>query len=666
METRVINSTDDPGFFVLEILLRLLGVGNDPEQLRQAVGYRPLGVGEMVSYARKNGLAARCLKSNWERLSSHPLPGIAVLRNGSFLVLGKVTGDMAIVLAPRAARPVLMTRADFEAVWDGQLVLMRKRSELGIRWRRLGRVWSSRAGEIYRLVVGRLQESFRKATAPQTRKIAPAGEAGGGTAIVVLADHARKLGRAVALYKPDDYGRRSDEIAFLPAALEIVEAPPSPLGRAITFSIIAIFGVALIWACLGTVDIVAVAPGKLIPSGRTKTIQPFETGVVRSIEVRDGQLVKSGDVLIKLDTTMSAAELGHLTGDLLAARLDAARLRAALAGKGDPLSAFVPPNDAPPNLIEMHRRFLTSQTAEQNAKLAAIDGQVAQKEAERTTFKASIEKLRATLEPLQQRVEIRQQLFQKELGSKLTYLTELQDFVGQQQEIIVQQSRSNEADAAISMLMETRSKAVAEYERALFEGLAKAEEKAAGLVQDVIKAEQRTSLQNLTAPIDGMVQQLAVHTIGGVVTPAQMLMLIVPTESRLEIEAMISNRDIGFVEAGQDAAIKIDTFSFTRYGLLQGKVLGISQDAITRNKPQDRTNDGPAGAETTSSEPKGQELVYAARISVDRTQMEIENKRVNLSPGMAVTVEIKNGSRSIISYLLSPLLRYKQESLRER
>jgi hemolysin D len=666
METRVINSTDDPGFFVLEILLRLLGVGNDPEQLRQAVGYRPLGVGEMVSYARKNGLAARCLKSNWERLSSHPLPGIAVLRNGSFLVLGKVTGDMAIVLAPLAARPVLMTRADFEAVWDGQLLLMRKRSELAIRWQRLRRVWSSRADEISRLVVMRLQESFRKATTPQTNKIAPAGEAGGGTAIVVLADHARKLGRAVALYKPDDYGRRSDEIAFLPAALEIVEAPPSPLGRAITFSIIAIFGVALIWACLGTVDIVAVAPGKLIPSGRTKTIQPFETGVVRSIEVRDGQLVKSGDVLIKLDTTMSAAELGHLTGDLLAARLDAARLRAALAGKGDPLSAFVPPNDAPPNLIEMHRRFLTSQTAEQNAKLAAIDGQVAQKEAERTTFKASIEKLRATLEPLQQRVEIRQQLFQKELGSKLTYLTELQDFVGQQQEIIVQQSRSNEADAAISMLMETRSKAVAEYERALFEGLAKAEEKAAGLVQDVIKAEQRTSLQNLTAPIDGMVQQLAVHTIGGVVTPAQMLMLIVPTESRLEIEAMISNRDIGFVEAGQDAAIKIDTFSFTRYGLLQGKVLGISQDAITRNKPQDRTNDGPAGAETTSSEPKGQELVYAARISVDRTQMEIENKRVNLSPGMAVTVEIKNGSRSIISYLLSPLLRYKQESLRER
>ena len=405
-----------------------------------------------------------------------------------------------------------------------------------------------------------------------------------------------------------------------------METPPSPLGRATAFSIIAVFVFALAWACFGTVDIVAVAPGKLIPSGRTKTIQPFETGVVRSIKVHDGQVVRSGDVLIELDTTITAAELGHLKGDLLAAELEVARTKAALAKKDDPLGAFIPPRDATPAQIEMHRRYLVSQTAEQNAKLAAIDQQVRQKEAERATFSASIEKLKATLAPLQQRVEIRQQLFQKELGSKLLYLTEYQDYLGQQQEILVQQSRSSEADAAISVLVETRTKAVAEYERGLFEGLAKAEEKVAGLTQDVIKAEQRTSLQKLTAPIDGMVQQLAVHTIGGVVTPAQMLMLIVPTESRLEIEAMVSNRDIGFVEPGQEAAIKIDTFNFTRYGLLQGKVLSISQDAITRNKPQDRANEAIPGAETTSSEPKGQELVYAARIAIDRSHMDIEKQ----------------------------------------
>lgn len=239
----------------------------------------------------------------------------------------------------------------------------------------------------------------------------------------------------------------------------------------------------------------------------------------------------------------------------------------------------------------------------------------------------------------------------------------MQDLVGQRQEILIQQSRYSETDAAIAVLAESRAKAVAEYERLLFDDLSKAEQKAAGLAQDVIKAEQRTSLQRLTAPIDGVVQQLAVHTIGGIVTPAQALMIIVPADSGLEIEAMISNRDIGFVEVGQDAEIKIDTFSFTRYGLLQGKILNISQDAITRNKPQD---DKQQRADGSSSEPKGQELVYAARVSLDRTQMDIDNKRINLSPGMATTVEIKTGSRSIISYLLSPLMRYKQETLRER
>jgi len=128
----------------------------------------------------------------------------------------------------------------------------------------------------------------------------------------------------------------------------------------------------------------------------------------------------------------------------------------------------------------------------------------------------------------------------------------------------------------------------------------------------------------------------------------------------------VSNRDIGFVHPGQETEIKIDTFNFTRYGLLRGKVVSVSQDAIVRDKPQDKTGDKVADAETSTSEPKGQELVYAARISLDRTQMQIDNNLVNLSPGMAVTVEIKTGSRTVISYLLSPLLRYRQEMLRER
>jgi hemolysin D len=460
--------------------------------------------------------------------------------------------------------------------------------------------------------------------------------------------------------------RGKDELAFLPAALEIVETPVPPLAGAIGGTIIALFCLALVWASFGHIDIVASASGKIIPSGRTKVIQPFETGVVRAIRVRDGQSVKAGEVLIELDPTMAGAELGHMQSDLMAARLEAARLRAALAGQEDPVADFQPPEGASPELVGMQRRLLASQVAEQKAKIEEIKRQEAQKEAERATIKATINKINETIPLLEERVEVRKYLYGKELGSKLLYLSDLQDLVGQQQDLLVQKSRYREADAAVGVLVEARLKMAAEYQRTLLDDLAKAEQKAAGLAQDVVKGAQRTQYQVLTAPVDGTVQQLAVHTVGGVVTPAQALLVVVPADSHLEIEAMVSNRDIGFIHVGQEAEIKVDTFNFTRYGLIQGRVLSVSQDAITRDKPQDKSNDQTPGATTTTSEPKGQELIYAARISLDRTQMQVEENLVGLSPGMAVTVEIKTGSRAVISYLLSPLLKYKQESLRER
>src|SRR5580700_8252169 len=271
--------------------------------------------------------------------------------------------------------------------------------------------------------------------------------------------------------------RRDYELAFLPAALEITETPPSPTRRIVGVTIIALFCCALGWASLGTTDIVATAPGKIVPSGRTKIIQPFETGVVRAIHVQDGQSVKAGDVIIELDPTMSEAELGHLKSDLVATQLEVARLRAALAGHADPLEDFHAPDGASPTLIEMQRQFLISQSTEQNAKLAEIERQRAQKEAERATITATVAKLNATIPLQQQRVDVRKYLTDKELGSKLQYLTELQDLVGAQQDLLVQQSRYREADAAVAALAETRAKVQSEYRRTLFDDLAKAEQK---------------------------------------------------------------------------------------------------------------------------------------------------------------------------------------------
>src|SRR5262245_37756455 len=479
---------------------------------------------------------------------------------------------------------------------------------------------------------------------------------------------------------PDARTRRSKhELAFLPAALEIVETPPSPIGRAIGLTIITLFCIAFAWTCLGKIDIVASAPGKIIPTGRTKVIQPFETGVVRAIRVRDGQSVKAGDVLIELDPTITVAEREHIQSDLTAVQLDIARLRAALSEGGDPLSDFHPPDGASDAQISRHRQYLLNQLGEHRAKLGAparhgehrakrgaLDRQRAQKEAESATATATIAKLEAVVPIIQQRVDVRGALYNREFSSKLQYLETLQQLVDQKQELEVQRSRYRETEAAVAAITETRAQAVAEFRRTINDELVKAEQKAGGLVQELIKAEQRTKLQALTAPEDGVVQQLAIHTVGGVVTPAQTLLVIVPVDSHLEIEAMVSNRDIGFVHAGQEAEIKVETFTFTRYGLLHGRVLHVSQDAITRDKAQEKSNK-PAGPESAStSEPKGEELVYTARVSLDRKQMRIEDKLVNLSPGMAVTVEIKTGSRTIINYLLSPLLRYKQESLRER
>jgi len=469
---------------------------------------------------------------------------------------------------------------------------------------------------------------------------------------------------------PRPGARRDLELAFLPAALEIVETPPSPIGRSIAIVIIAVFCAALAWASWGTIDIIATAQGRVVQSGRSKVIQSFDTGVVRAIHVTDGQKVHVGDLLIELDPTINDAEQEHLNSDLIAAQLDIARLRAALSDAPDPLSEFHPPVMADPAMVANHRQLLVDEMMAHRARLAGIDHQIGEKQAERATASASIDKIEAAVPLLQQRVDVRKYLFDQGLGSRLLYLQEEQDLVTNQKDVAVQQSRMNQAEQATQALVQQRAQVVAEYRQRLSDDLVKADSKAAGLTQDVIKAARKTALQSLTAPVDGIVQQLSIHTVGGVVTPAQALLVIVPTESHLEIEAMVSNRDIGFVHAGEAVDIKVDTFSFTRYGLLHGEVENVSVDAVTADRRDEAPNARPTqldkGADATAADTGAKEPAYMARVSLDQTAMMIDDRRVDLSPGMAVTVEIKTGSRRIIGFLLSPLMRYGHDSLHER
>jgi hemolysin D len=459
---------------------------------------------------------------------------------------------------------------------------------------------------------------------------------------------------------------QTDEIEFLPAAIEVMETPPRPAGRIIAASLILFFVIALLWACIGSVDIIATASGKIIPTGRTKVIQPLESGVVHAIHVQDGQMVKAGDVLIEIDTTISAAERDRLKNDYTQATLDTARLKAALNLDGDPVKSFIPPEGATDAQVTLQKTLLANQVDEIRAKMSDLDHQIAQNTGNRDAVKSTIDKLTQSIPYLRKRAEARKSLLDKGYGSKLDYLTIEQDLIEHQQELEVQKGRLAEAEGAIEAHKQQRRQAEDEYKHNVLKDLAEAEQKSTSLHDQLLQAAQKYRLQTLTAPVDGTVQQLAVHTEGGVVTPAQVLMSIVPADSHLEIEAMVSNKDIGFVHAGEDAEIKIDTFNFTRYGLLHGKVQSVSQDAIVREKPQDKSEGKQrTGDESESSEPQGQELVYSARVSLDKTQMQIDDRLVNLGPGMAVTVEIKTGSRHIIEYLLSPLLRHKQQAMRE-
>jgi len=310
---------------------------------------------------------------------------------------------------------------------------------------------------------------------------------------------------------------------------------------------------------------------------------------------------------------------------------------------------------------------MLARAAEQSAKLSSVVQQIAQKRAEAESVQAAIAKIDASLPMVQETADIRRKAKEILYGNQIAYLEAQSHLIDQQNERVVQSRKLVEIEAARLALEQQLAQTKSGFERQVLSDLSDAQKKVEELSQDFIKAERKIAEQVLRAPIDGTVQQLALHTVGGVVTPAQQLITIVPADSTLEAEAMISNRDIGFVSAGQPAEIKIDTFNFTRYGLVHGKVTSVSQDSIVRDKPADKQNGGkPGGALSDSSEPAGQEFVYSARVSLDEAQMQVEDRMVALAPGMAVTVEVKTGTRRIIDYLMSPLLRHRHESFRER
>jgi len=450
--------------------------------------------------------------------------------------------------------------------------------------------------------------------------------------------------------------RHTDESAFLPAALSLQETPVHPAPRRFALAICALFVVALAWACLGHVDIVAVAHGRIVVSERTKTLQPLETSVVRQVRVKDGDSVHAGQVLVELDATNAEADGATLAEQWRAAASDEQRSTAMLAALelNRPPVLETPaagntarPDTGPPGLdADPHARSqLQAEWADVSAHLARLGSEVARRDAQITTARAAVARLDATLPLARQREADVKGLSAQGFMSGHAGQDRERERIVIEQDLLTERARLAEALAAQRESADARAAYRAETRRALNDRLAQAALKRLQLTQERSKAEQRRRLTQLVAPVDGTVQQVAVHTEGGVVTPAQVLMVIVPRDAQVTAEVVIDNKDIGFVNAGQPAVIKLETFAYTRYGTVAATVSRVSADAVSDDK---------RGA------------IFPAVLALQQTQLDVDGKRIGLSPGMNLSAEIATGQRRVIDYLLSPVRQALGESLRER
>jgi hemolysin D len=436
--------------------------------------------------------------------------------------------------------------------------------------------------------------------------------------------------------------RLADEAAFLPAALSLQDTPVHPAPRRAAIAICTLFLVALVWSILGKIDIVAVASGRIVVSERTKTLQPLEASVVKRVLVKDGEQVKAGQVLVELDATNASADQASVQEQLASAISEQWRTQALMlalqAGRAPVLPAQG--EDAGDGWREgqpLHiqaRAQLQAEHQDIAAKLAKLGAEQARKQAEMATVRQTIAKLHATLPMAQQREADFKRLADQGFMSSHAGQDRTRERIEQERDLATQQARLAEAQAGSSETANARAAYLAETQRSLSERHAEAATQRARLTQERSKTEQRTRLTQLAAPVDGTVQQVAIHTEGGVVTPAQVLMVIVPKDAQVTAEVVVDNKDIGFVYAGQGATIKLETFPFTRYGTIEATVKSVTADAV---------NDEKRGA------------IFPAMLSLQKDSIDVDGKAIHLSPGMNVTAEIKTGKRRVIDYLFSPV-----------
>ena len=465
---------------------------------------------------------------------------------------------------------------------------------------------------------------------------------------------------------------RAEDREFLPAAIEILGTPPSPIATSFIWLICAIFAVAIAWSYFGEVDIYAVARGKIQVVGRSKVVQPFEPGKVAAILARSGAVVQEGDVLVQLDPTEALADQKRLTDDLMAADAELARRLTAIEaarfqpGK-EPRIEFK--SGTSEFVRQREENVLKADLAHLAAGLQTLEGQSTQQRAAEQRLRDSIAQREKLIALSKERVKMREELQTSGSGSRAMVIEALTQYENEQTTQTSEKGQLNETVANIAVTQRKIEETVAQFVADQNQKRADVERKRDQVSQDLIKARSKHERMSIKAPVTGLVEQLAVTTVGQVVSAGQILMTIVPRDSPLEIQALVLNKDIGFVRPGQSAVVKVDAFPFTRYGTIDGRVTEISSDAVDMRTAQNLSDDSeavkPQGAAANSST-STPTLVFPATVTLSAHGVDVNGREVPFTPGMTATVEIKTGRRRIIDYILSPLREVTSNAAHER
>ncbi len=438
------------------------------------------------------------------------------------------------------------------------------------------------------------------------------------------------------------------EFEFLPAALEITETPPSRFGSFVIWSILLIVLTAFIWSYFGMVDEVAVARGKVIPDGKVKVVQPLEEGIVTSIHAEEGQRVKKGDLLVELDSTLKNIDVVSLEKTLETAKLEKEILDAEINDKNieeELNKKGIKYSELSIDVVQFLKQLKLANETEYKSKVDALNAVILQREDDVKMSQPILERMKKTCSMLEKQVNDYQVLYDEGAISKAELMTKENEYYTAQKEYQAQEISLEQSKSKLQEAIENLNSLKNNKQTTLLSQIVEKEKLITETETALKKAKKESDFQNLISPVNGIIHGLNINTVGGVVSPAQPIITIVPDGTPVIIEATVLNKDIGFVKVGQKVEVKVDAFPFQKYGTITGKVLYISPDSIDDEK---------IGA------------VYKMKVSIDRDTIDVDGKKVNITPGMTVSAEVKTGKRRIIEFFLDPLVKYVKESINLR